>query len=290
MARVDSVSSNDQARDVRSDATTRSAPTARLSQTQLAKNDSVMRMAESLGYGGIIKQIMNDVVVPAQLRNAESMYRDNRGTSSTGATRSVELPRTQNDGTNRTINQFAYSGERMGENGRKVSQAGCLLSSMTMAANRLNGRSNSVIEARDAMRSSGALNSEGGMSYTSGAKTMGLTVLSRRAATHEAMDDAQNQVQSGRALIVGVNYKPNVRGEQSAVASGVDHYIMLDKQNSDGSLSGVDPAGGVQVTFRKGADGVWRNDDGNHNYDIREVGVLASADSAVRARPIPRRA
>ena len=284
MGQVASVSTTDRPERAQTQDTTRAAPTRRLSQAQLNGNERARNAARALGYGGIVDQILDQVVIPSQLRNAETMYRDARQTPGGPP---VNLPRTQNDGTNRSINQLAYRDERLGSS--SIARSGCLLSSMTMAANRLNGRSNTVVQARDTMQSRGAISGNGAMNVQAGAQALGLRQLSRRRANDSSMADATAELQRGdRALVVGVNYKANTRGEQSAVASGVDHYIMIHRANPDGSLSGVDPAGGVDLTFRRGADGVYRAQVGNKNYDIRDVGVYAGT-AGTPSVTIPRR-
>ncbi|MBC7792840.1 MAG: hypothetical protein H7Z43_03960 [Clostridia bacterium] len=288
MPRVNPVSSQDDVQDVSPEVAVGKSKVnkARVSRhAQLALNAAVMTAARGAGLNvSLIAAIMKGVIIPRQ--NAETMYQEQH---STPGTRTPKVPTEQSDGTNKTINQFAYR-VRLGSRGRLLSQAGCALAAIIMGSNRVTGSNRSLTEANDELTNSGAILPSGAINFRAAASKLGVTQLSRREVSDENMANAQEQLrEKGRFLIVGVDYKTNKRGEQSSVASGVDHYIMLDRVNDDGTMSGIDSAGGDPVTFKQ-IDGQWRSVDASKNYKIREVGVYAASDSVPRSPTIPLRA
>ncbi len=190
---------------------------------------------------------------------------------------STDLSPAPAQGKHTTINQLDYRGLRLGDGPSTLSGAGCFLSTLTMASNRLTGGARDLVAANAAVAAAGGFQGSN-LVIDKAAASLGLTVQSRQVATPEAMAGAEQALDDGKQLFAGVDYK---RGKNSGI-SEADHFLLVVAREGD-HLRAVDPAGGREILFARQPDGSYRSG----KYRIAEVGVLAASRDVPKLPPRP---
>jgi hypothetical protein len=141
------------------------------------------------------------------------------------------------------------SNATLGNGPRTIRQSGCLLTSMAMVSNSVNGTSIGLEQANSRVKSGNGF-SGSNMNVGPAANALGMRLNSRASFTGNtnAMDRALEQ---GKPVVVGVDYKA---GSSSAMGR-TDHFLVVTGRNANGSYSAVDSAGGRELTFNRQANG-----------------------------------
>lgn len=243
-----------------------------------------------MDMNAIMQAAMKDSVELRKLGSAGSAFRASGGagrlpTNVQGA--GVELSPevySKTDPRSHLINQGAYDGVALGYGSREddIKRYGCLLVSMTTASNDLNRSAMDPIEAnRRALAGNGfarGVGSGASANYANMANSLGLRMVGRGAPRGAHLESMRAAVDEGsnQAVIGQVKY----RGRDGAIHT---HFVHIDSKNENGNeLYAKDPAGGRRITFRQGADGVYRSS----GYQLVEAGIVAGT-RAPRAGQIP---
>jgi hypothetical protein len=192
---------------------------------------------------------------------------------------SPALPEPKPGANSFVINQLdaRYQGQRLGLGGDSMQKAGCLLSTLAMAANRMSGSSYDLVSANQQVQSAGGYKGSS-MLLDRAAASLGVTVRSRALATRNSMGSVEAAVERGELGFAGVDYKD---GKSSAI-SEADHFLLIVGKGEN-TLQAIDPAGGREITFTQGLDGHYYAG----KYRIAEVGVLGRNATQPQLRSLP---
>jgi len=132
-----------------------------------------------------------------------------------------------------------------------------MLASYTMASQKLNGETEtnkSLTASNDAVNDAGAMNSEGDMTSTVAAATLGMSIDSRvRVGAHESAA-LKEHIQAGNPVVIGVDYSSAAQGSNF---SDADHFLVLtDYDEGSGTFIGQDPLGKENIRFTLDENGV----------------------------------
>ncbi len=232
-------------------------------------------VSAALGSDELGRLLVNEIVRASTLTDASAIYAETPELGSQSLT-----PVASQATHNKLINQGNYKVQRLGDanSNRTISQSGCVLSSLTMATNQLTGAEHDPVSANTAIVAAGGFKGAD-MNIPVAAKALGLTVQSRDRATPAALAHAEEALDRGAKLLVGVDYK---KGDKSAI-SAADHFLLVVGREGD-NLKAYDPAGGREIRFHRDLDGTYRAG----KYTLTEVSVLTTAKStpAVPQRPL----
>jgi len=163
--------------------------------------------------------------------------------------------------------------DQLGNGDRTIRQSGCCLTALTMAAGKITGEQglNPRI-ANERIRAAGGF-SGADLLLDRAASTLGVKVTGRSAITSCNSEKLYGQMDQslaeGRPILAGVDYKSG----NSSGMSNADHFVTITGKNPDGSYRAIDPAGGKEITFRKGKDGTYSAG----KYKLVEVSFLEKA-------------
>lgn len=172
------------------------------------------------------------------------------------------------------MSQLDYNGQ-LGNGGRTIRQAGCFLTSLAMASSRITGDTSlNPATANSRVRAAGGF-SGSNLNAPRAAEALGMRMTGRSAVTggnqQRMMRELDRNLDAGRPVVVGVDYK----GGASSGVSSADHFLTITGRNADGSYTAIDPAGGRELTFRRGEDGYLRaRTASGKNYRVSEMAFL----------------
>lgn len=169
------------------------------------------------------------------------------------------------------MSQLDYNSQ-LGNGSRTIRQAGCFMTSMTMAASRITGDTSlNPAVANQRIRAAGGY-SGSNLNAPRAAEALGMRMTSRDAVTpgnqQRMITNLDRSLEQGRPVVAGVDYK----GGSSSGVSNADHFVTITGRNADGSYSAIDPAGGREITFRRGEDGyLHARTASGKNYRVSEM-------------------
>lgn len=159
--------------------------------------------------------------------------------------------------------------EVLGHGPRKHSQAGCFHACWVMAMRALTGnRSLTVLEVHARILAADGF-SGSGLRRQRAAKALGLELADPDGSEPFDPDVARAELDAGRPVIVGVDYRPG----RSSGFSDSDHFMLLVGHGKDG-FTAVDPASGRKITIRDPAHFAYK---GNEDADLVEMCRLRAA-------------
>ena len=180
--------------------------------------------------------------------------------------------RTMGPGAPKPINQLAHPGVQLGNGKSTIAEAGCFLSSCTMASNLLHpGQSLGAVEANRRVKAQGGF-AGSGLELSRAAPALGMQQVSRRPLggvnDGTVLARLDQHLAAGKPAVAGVDF----RAGRSSGHSDADHFITIYGKRGNDYLA-MDPAGGQPVTISRGTDGrlTYR---GASDYKLSEVLLL----------------
>jgi hypothetical protein len=150
-----------------------------------------------------------------------------------------------------SLSQLDYPQTRLGNGNKTIATHGCFLTSMTMAATGLTGRTLDPAQANTLVRNGKGF-AGGGLEAPLAAKALGMKLVERSAVSDGNAAALRGKLDgwlaSGRPVVAGVDLHD---GRSTGTrGSDADHFILLVDKNADGSYTALDPLGGRQLTLR----------------------------------------
>lgn len=168
-------------------------------------------------------------------------------------------------------------GSRALGTGSSIGRAGCAMTATAMAISRISGNTVNPGELDRYLDSHGGY-SGNGLNWDVAARSQGLTA--NRPGW--SMDTINRNLDQGRPVVVGVDYKAGSNGG----ANGTDHWVTISRRERDPQGNsvyvGVDPANGREFRMRE-QGGRLVGDSGNKTY--RTTGELRTF-SGGNPRPV----
>ncbi|MBL8917994.1 MAG: LysM peptidoglycan-binding domain-containing protein [Myxococcaceae bacterium] len=168
-------------------------------------------------------------------------------------------------------------GSRALGTGSSVARAGCAMTATAMALSRISGQTITPGQLDQYLDRNGGY-SGNGLNWDVAARAAGLTA--NRPAW--SLDTINRNLDQGRPVVVGVDYKAGSRGG----ANGTDHWVTITRRERDAQGNsvyvGVDPANGREFRMRE-QGGRLVGDSGNKTY--RTTGELRTF-SGGNPRPV----
>lgn len=125
--------------------------------------------------------------------------------------------------------------EALGNGDRTISQAGCMLTCLTMAVNELQGTKFGVSQMNKMLKSANCF-AGSGLLFEKALARLGLRQVARKTASP---GDVRMELEANRAVLLGVDYKSG----QSSGFSTADHFVLACRFDKDG-FDAADPGTG----------------------------------------------
>ncbi|WP_224371572.1 glucosaminidase domain-containing protein [Hyalangium versicolor] len=141
----------------------------------------------------------------------------------------------------------AWGGRIMGDDST-ISAAGCAMTSTAMAISKISGKPINPGQLDQYLDKNGGYSGDG-LNWGVAAKAAGLSA----AKAGWNLDTINKQVDAGRPVVVGVDYKAGSNGG----ANGTDHWIAITGRGTENGKPvyyANDPATGGQITLRQDGD------------------------------------
>lgn len=175
-----------------------------------------------------------------------------------------------------------WGGRTLGSSS-SVARAGCAMTATAMAMSRITGRTVNPGELDRHLDRNGGY-SGNGLNWDVAARSQGLTANRPAWST----DTINRNLDQGRPVVVGVDYKRGSRGG----ANGTDHWVTLTRRERDAQGNsiyyGVDPANGREFRMRE-QGGRLVGDSAGHTYRTTgELRTFSGGSPRPASEPPPR--
>lgn len=142
-----------------------------------------------------------------------------------------------------------WGGRTLGSSS-SIGAAGCAMTATAMAASQISGRQIDPGQLDAALDRNGGYN-RNSLNWDRAAQQYGLGIQQQDIRTTGGMNAVNAQLDAGRPVVLGVDYKAGSRGG----ANGTDHWITLTGRSRDAqgrsTYTANDPNGGRQITLRE---------------------------------------
>jgi hypothetical protein len=172
-----------------------------------------------------------------------------------------------------------WGGDQLGAGKTTIGGAGCAMTSMAMAGSKISGQVLTPKQLDGYLDSHGGYSGKGGNSieWNTAAQAFGL----KAGKAGWSMNTINQQLDAGRPVVVGVDYKQGSRGG----ANGTDHWVTLTgrgQQNGQSVYYANDPATGKAFVFgSNGQGGLSAISGAAQNYHTTGQLVVFSGGGAV---------
>lgn len=161
-----------------------------------------------------------------------------------------------------------------------IGSKGCAMTSVAMALSKLSGETitpavlDGFLDAHEGYVGNG-------IQWSTAGKVMDPSISVRKTTTW-SLDTLNQELDAGRPVVLGVDYRDGASGGKL----GTDHWVCLTRRDKEsGVYFANDPATGSEITFRRQADGTLLEEalHGNRTQRCRSSGEFVTFRTEVRS-------